>query len=164
MTPVVLSSSLSHRLLVAISRAHLAGDPPPDWQECAAAASVAARQAAISGALAHLANEGLIEGLSTPEGWFALRPTARGLARAGRDARPQVGDGGDEAAAATPAHVYRSTGERVTATVEEVSVEVRTLSQYARNGWQRARQAMTPRLTAMRATMANTWHMFTTFP
>jgi hypothetical protein len=163
MTPVVLSSSLSHRLLVAISRAHLAGDPPPDWQECAAAASVSARQATISRALACLANEGLIEGLLTSEGWFMLRPTARGLARAGRDAHPSS-DGGRAAAATAATHVYRSPAERVTVTVEEVSAEMRTLSEYARIGWQRAREAMTPRLIAMRTTMINTWHMFTTFP
>jgi hypothetical protein len=57
-----------------------------------------------------------------------------------------------------------STTERLSATIDEVSREIRTISLFTGATWLRTREAMTPRLTAARATVAQTWHMFTSFP
>jgi len=165
MNTALFNSSLPHRLLVAVSRAHLAGGPPLDWQECATVATVSARQANITHALFQLANDGLIEAVLTPDGWTSLKPTARGLSRAGRAARPEFHDGDTPGHPARPVpYVYRSGSERVSATIEEISAELGTLSRYAAVAWLRTRQATTPRLTAMRTSMTNAWHIFTTFP
>src|SRR3712207_1086645 len=78
---------LAHRLLVAAARAHHQGEPPLDWDSIAAAAGGDAPPKAVNRALAHLADEGLIEGVYTAAGWLSVRPTDRGIGRAGRAAR-----------------------------------------------------------------------------
>lgn len=162
MTPVSLHTNLSRRLLAVIAGAHADRMPPPDWSDCAAAIGVKASPRSIDRALSHLAEAGLIEGVMTNDGWVSLRPTSRGLARAGKRFRPDQPDGGFTV---LPAPVSTlSTAERFTATVDEVSREVRAISQYTSATWLRTREVMTPRLTAVRATVANTWNMFTSFP
>jgi hypothetical protein len=162
MTPVSLHPNLSRKLLVVIADAHATGMSPPDWSDCAAAIGVKASPRSIDRALLHLAEAGLIEGVMTDDGWVSLRPTTRGLAQAGKRFRSDqpVSDLSILPASASS----RSTAERFTATVDEVSREVRIISQYTGATWLRTREAMTPRLTAVRATVANTWNMFTSFP
>lgn len=162
MTPVSLHTNLSHRLLIVIAGAHAAGMAPPDWTDCAAAIGVRASPRSIDRTLSHLAEAGLIEGVVTDDGWASLRPTNRGLAQAGKRFRTAQPDG-DLSILAAPAST-RSTAERFTATVDEVSREVRTISQYTTTTWLRTREAMTLRLTAVRTSVANTWNMFTSFP
>jgi hypothetical protein len=162
MTPVSLHTNLTQRLLVVIAGAHAAGMSPPDWSDCAAAIGVRTSQRSIDRALSHLAEAGLIEGVMTDDGWASLRPTNRGLAQAGRHIRPDQ-PSGDLADWAAPVSTP-STAARFTAAIDEVSREVRVISQYTSTRWLRTRKAMSPRLTAVRATVANTWNMFTSFP
>jgi hypothetical protein len=162
MTPVSLQTNLSRSLLVVIAGAHTTGMSPPDWSDCAAAIGVRTSPRSIERSLSHLAEAGLIEGVMTDDGWAALRPTNRGLAQAGRHIQPPQPNG-DHTAVLAPVST-RSTAERFTATVDEVSREVRAISQYTSITWLRTRRAMTPRLTAVRASVANTWNMFTSFP
>jgi len=159
---VSLHTNLSRKLLAVIAEAHATGMVPPDWSDCAAAIGVRASPRSIDRTLSHLAEAGLIEGVVTDDGWASLRPTSRGLAQAGKRFRPDQPDGGlTDLFGPMPAH---STAERFTATVDEVSREVRMISRYTSATWLRTRAAVTPRLTAVRATVANTWNMFTSFP
>ena len=133
MTPVSLHTNLSRRLLVVIADAHATGMPPPDWSDCAVAIGVRASPRSIDRTLSHLAETGLIEGVMTDDGWVSLRPTSRGLAQAGKRFRPVQPDGG--VTGLTAPLPTRSTAERFTATVHEVSREVRTISRLASSRW-----------------------------
>ncbi|MGH2588865.1 MAG: hypothetical protein ACRDJE_28405, partial [Dehalococcoidia bacterium] len=134
------------------------------WATLAQSAAVSASPDAINRALSRLANEGLIDGLCTPTGWYQVRPSARGLSRAGNAARrPAV-------AAATPAPDadQRSRGarltERVSASWVQLQAELRIVRAASVTAWQRSTRAVSPRLSALRTTMAETWRMFTSFP
>lgn len=162
MTPAVLHPGLQQRLLIAIGNAHIAGGLPPDWADCAAVAGVSAAPRSINRAISHLAEAGLVEGIMTEDGWMSLRPTPNGLARARIRVRHDRIDGAEPPPLTVTTH--RTNAERITATADEVSEEFRTISRYAGATWLRTRDAVAPRLTAMRASMADTWHMFTTFP
>jgi hypothetical protein len=162
MTSALLHPGLQQRLLIAIGNAHVAGGFPPDWEDCAAVAGVSAPARSINRAISHLAEAGLVEGIMTEDGWMSLRPTPSGLARAGIRMQRDPFDGVQPPPLAATAH--RTNAERLTATADEVSEEFRAISRYAGATWLRTRDAVAPRLTAMRASMADTWHMFTTFP
>ncbi|MGE0543794.1 MAG: hypothetical protein AB7R89_26820 [Dehalococcoidia bacterium] len=162
MTPVLLHTDLPRKLLIVIGSAHTAGASPPDWSDCAVVTDVRASPRSVNRALSHLAEAGLIEGVMTEDGWISLRPTPRGLAQAGKHLRPYHPGANITALPASVAK--RSAAERFSATVDEVSREFRTISLYTGATWLRTREAMSPRLTAVRATVAETWHMFTTFP
>jgi hypothetical protein len=162
MTPVLLHTGLPHKLLIAIGDAYAAGLPPRNWVDCAVLAGVSASPQAINRALSQLADGGLIEGVVTEDGWMSLRPTQQGLARIGRRPQPYLSD--EEQSLGATAMPHRSSSERISAAVDEVSEELRTISRYASVTWLRTREAMAPRLTAVRTTVAETWHMFTTFP
>src|SRR5215207_8233565 len=92
MQPVPIHPGLSHRLLVAIARAHYDGAAPLDAQDLAAVGGHASAKA-VNRAVGQLADAGLIEGVNTPAGWMAIRPTAAGSAapvgpRGARSPRP----------------------------------------------------------------------------
>jgi hypothetical protein len=165
MAAAPVGSSLSQRLLVAATRCHLTGDPPPDWAALAERAQVRARPAVINRTLSALAGQGMIEGLCTPSGWLSVRPTARGIARAGRAGRIDDGSEAHSQNGHTPdVRVFRTGSERVSAAVDQLSGEVRTLSAYSRSGLEWTRRTLPPRVAAWRTSMVQAWRMFTTFP
>lgn len=82
-----LNVGLARRLLLAAARAHYQGAMPPSGDALADAAGVAAPGRAVDRALARLAEDGLIEGVVTADGWYQIRLTARGLRRAGAPER-----------------------------------------------------------------------------
>src|SRR5215212_8804767 len=128
MQGVQLNLGLAHRLLVAAARAHYQDGGALDWPELAHEAAVAASPKAIGRALASLAEDGLIEGVFTPAGWLDIRPTARGLGRAGRSARrpaPAIAPAVRESplAAATPAAATAATEDGPAPPLEHLARE-----------------------------------------
>src|SRR6266536_296315 len=83
---IELHPGLGQRLLVAAVRAHLNGTEALDWPQLAAVAGGDASPRAVNAALLSLAESGYIERLCTRDGWLDVRPTARGIGRAGRAA------------------------------------------------------------------------------
>jgi len=160
---VHLDVGLSHKLLVAAARAHFADEPPLDWAALAESAAVTASPDSINHALSRLANEGLIDGLCAPSGWYQVRPSARGLSRAGNAAfRPLVA-ATPTTGVARPSHTP-ALAERTSATLVQLRSELRTVGSVGVTAWQRSARAVSPRLSALRTTMAETWRMFTSFP
>ena len=162
MQPVAVHPGLAHRLLVAAARAHYLGSTPCDWQDLAASTDISASPRAIHRALTHLAEDGLIEGICTPAGWLSIRPTGRGMGRAGRAARRGVvmdtsGTAGlaDGRIAATP-----SLADRVRETAGEAGRELHLVGEFLSARGQR----IAPRLSTLRANVAQAWHTFTTLP
>jgi len=172
---------LAHHLLVALARAHHAGDGPRDWHELGQAAGGHPSRGAVNRAISRLAEAGLIEGVHTPAGWLDLRPTARGLGRAGRAGRtPQ--------AHAAPVALLTATSDRLDtahAPLSEAVVEVvprfpRTLvpsrlaSALTLGGTslqsataaarRRTAQAVAPRMFIVRTQLSQAWHLFTSLP
>jgi hypothetical protein len=165
MQPVPIHPGLSHRLLVAVARTHYDGDPPLDAQHLTVVAGRASAKS-INRAVDHLANAGLIEGVNTPAGWMAIRPTARGLSRAGRAARRPV-------AIVLPSsdHVTPLT-EAQSEAAEPITDRARVLADQSLRravalsvaAQERLSRSISPRLTSVRTTMVQAWHTFTTLP
>ncbi len=159
MQPVAVHPGLAHRLLVAAARAHYLGVTPCDWQDLAAGIETSASPRAIQRALAHLAEDGLIEGICTPAGWLSVRPTPRGLGRAGRAVAAAV-------AASTHApvdgHIATShtLADRVRETADEANRELHLVGGYLAA----RKQDISPRLGSLRSTVAQAWHTLTTLP
>ena len=168
MQPVRVYPGLTHRLLVAAARAHHNGETPCDWQDLLRATGTDASTGAVNRALAHLAEEGLIEGVHTPAGWLNVRPTPRGVGRAGRAARRPVALpttttlDSDEGVASDSASEQRS-GALIHARTAAAH-ELRSLAGAAGEAGQRIGHAVSPRLTAVRTGVAQAWHTFTTPP
>ena len=152
-------------------RAHHQGLTPLDWDELAATHNIAASPQAVNRALAHLADDGYIEGISTPSGWLDLCPTARGIAHAGRAGRrlPPSAVPAPPPSAVIHAGVPDATAHAPMAapTVKlplsgrETARKV-LVSLSAADG--RVARAVSPRLLAARTQMAHAWHIFTSFP
>ena len=165
MQPVPIHPGLSHRLLVAIARAHYDGAAPLDAQDLAAVGGHASAKA-VNRAVGQLADAGLIEGVNTPAGWMAIRPTARGLGRAGRAARRAVATSlaaEEHVATLTEAEMEADEPvmDRLHALADRSMRRAVALSTEAR---ERLARALTPRLTSVRTTMVQAWHTFTTLP
>jgi hypothetical protein len=187
MRSVNLLSGLGHRLLVAAARAHYAAADPCDWDELARATGTTASPDAINRALAHLADDGLVEAVHTPSGWLNVCVTAQGLRRAGRAGRqiapvpaiamlspaaatalgsPALADG--EQAGADALDDQPGMHPLLQPTLDTVtrwsSVAARTTEATLRRGGERTRGVLTPRVAAFRTSVAEAWHVFTTFP
>ena len=166
MQPAPFNLGLAHRLLVAASRAHYDGQTTLDWQDLAALAGVGASSRAVHRALTHLADEGLIEGVCTPAGWLAVRPTARGLGRAGRAARRPLSTApaaweSDQDATQAGEPQAEPVIARARANVGDSLRRAGALTGEAR---ERLSQSLSPRLATVRTTMVQAWHTFTTLP
>jgi hypothetical protein len=166
MQPAPFNLGLTHRLLVAASRAHYDGETPIDWADLAAIAGDGASDRAVNRALAHLAEEGLVEGVCTPAGWLAVRPTARGLGRAGRAARrPLVSTPRTSALALPPTETDAAPAEPIVARARaQVGDSLRRAGTLAAEARDRLSHALSPRLATVRTTMVQAWHTFTTLP
>ena len=181
MQPVKLFPGYRHRLLVAAARAHHAGEEPCDWHELAHAAGLDISAPNVNQSLARLADAGLVEGVYTPSGWLSVRATARGLRQAGREGH-QVPDGPllpSRSLAVVEVTAQSETDEESTAVrpnrrpLPRTSLAVasrggalaaRHTGAALRRGQERAGEVLTPRVTAVRTSVIQAWHVFTTFP
>ena len=166
MQPAPFNLGLAHRLLVAASRAHYDGETPIDWHDLAVVAGAQTSDKAIQRALAHLADQGLIEGVCTPAGWLGVRPTARGLGRAGRAARrPVASIPSSEEPAAALTEADEAAPEPIVARARaQAGDSLRRAGTLTAEARERLSQSVSPRLATVRTTMVQAWHTFTTLP
>ena len=168
MQPVRVYPGLTHRLLVAAARAHYQGETPCDWQDLLRASGSDASSGAVNRALNHLAEDGLIEGVHTPAGWLNVRPTPRGIGRAGGAARrpvvPSAATALDSDDVATSVGVSEQRPGALLHARTAAAHELRSLAGAAGGAGQRISHAVSPRLNAVRTGVAQAWHTFTTLP
>lgn len=172
-------AGLAHRLLVDAARAHQEGYETLRWTDLAERAGDDATYRRVDRALRHLADEGLIEGVVTPSGWFEIRVTPRGFAKVRRELNRahEVGTVVDDHGvvnAGNPALVTKfqaldqQIGERsrvldqklVSLSKEKAAKAKGTITPALAKAAQQTRD----RLTAARGHLALAWHTLTTFP